>query len=124
MEKGDFREAIDDLDESLKLAPKHADTQAALALIYASSPDDKYRDGKKAVEFGKKAVDQAPKDYWVREALAAAYAEAGDFDKAVAEQQKVLDDMSLTEVQRSTAESRMDLYKEKKPYRLEIEDMP
>ena len=49
--------------------------------------------------------------------LAAAYAEAGQFDKAVAEQTRVLEDKSLDREDRAKMQQRLKLYRDKKPYR-------
>jgi hypothetical protein len=49
--------------------------------------------------------------------LAAAYAEAGEFDKAVETQQKALDDPELIKDDGDGARKRLALYREKKPFR-------
>ena len=50
---------------------------------YATCPDDKYRDGKKAVENASKAYQLDDGKHWhCLGTLAAAYAESGDFEKA------------------------------------------
>ena len=46
-----------------------------------------------------------------------AVTEAGDFELAVAEQQKALADKSLAGDDRKQMEARLDLYRMKKPYR-------
>jgi len=56
----------------------------ALAWLYATCPDVKYRDGAKAIELAKKGGDG--------DTLAAAYAEAGRWDEAVAEEKKAIAD--------------------------------
>ena len=89
------------------------------ALFLASCPDSKYRDGKRAVELAKKAIEKAGKDldweYFA--ALAAAYAEVGDFESAIAEQRKALEDKSLDKDDKKKMEARLGLYRMKKPYR-------
>jgi tetratricopeptide (TPR) repeat protein len=89
------------------------------AWFLATCPDGKIRDGKKAVELAKKAVAQSGKvvSWSYRDTLAAAYAEAGDFEKAVAEQQKALEDKTVSKDERKKMEARLELYKAKKPYR-------
>jgi hypothetical protein len=91
------------------------------ALFRAACPEARYRDGKKAVDLASRAVQIAGKgaDWQVRAALAAAYAEAGDMQKAVAEQEKALADRSLDKEDRAEMEKRLALYREKKPYRAE-----
>jgi tetratricopeptide (TPR) repeat protein len=89
------------------------------ALFLATCPDARYRNGKKAVELAEKALEKAGTgaDWEFRAALAAARAEAGDFERAVAEQQKALEDKTLDKVDRKKMEVRLDLYRAKKPFR-------
>ena len=49
--------------------------------------------------------------------LAAAYAEVGDFELAVTEQRKVLDDKQIDATDKKEQEARLALYRAKKPYR-------
>lgn len=51
--------------------------------------------------------------------LAAAYAELGEFDKAVAEQDKKLEFKTLDAKEREEGIKQLSLYKAKKPYRQE-----
>ncbi|MBR0191674.1 MAG: beta-propeller fold lactonase family protein [Thermoguttaceae bacterium] len=53
-----------------------------LAWLLATSPDDSVRDGKRAVELAQKAVNTSPTPTNIS-TLAAAYAEVGDFEKAL-----------------------------------------
>ena len=75
------------------------------------------------MELAKKAVASAGKDeFWkFADALACAYAEVGDFELAVAEQQKAIKLLkakkSPDEDELKKAEARLKLYREKKPYR-------
>ncbi len=113
-----YREAVEHFDKALKLDPS-----ASIYQIYArfrgTCPDAKYRDGKKAVEMAKSAIEKAGKDAdWEYSAtLAAAYAEAGDFELAVSEQRKALDDKHIDATDKKEQEARLILYRAKKPYR-------
>ena len=91
------------------------------AEFLASCPDAKYRDGKRAVELAKKALEIAGKDagWEIHAALAAAYAEADDFELAVTSQRTALDDKSCTGDDRKAQDARLELYRAKKPYRSE-----
>jgi len=51
--------------------------------------------------------------------LAAAYAEAGNFEDAVFWQQRSLADTNLDKERRENREKRLELFKNKKPYRME-----
>jgi tetratricopeptide (TPR) repeat protein len=113
-----YDEAVKGFDTAIGLYPVdwlHRD----YALFLASCPDAKYRDGKKAAELAKKAVEKVGKGvHWeYLSALAAAYAEVGDFELAVAEQRKVLEDKSLDKDDKKQMELRLELYRMKKPYR-------
>ena len=49
--------------------------------------------------------------------MAAAYAETGDFELAIQEQHKLLDDKHIDATDRSEQEARLAIYRENKPYR-------
>jgi hypothetical protein len=49
--------------------------------------------------------------------LAAAYAEAGQFEEAVRYQTRALDDPALKDDFRTAARQRLELYRHKKPFR-------
>lgn len=114
--KKNFDKAIMDKTEAIRLAPDYALALNSLTWFYATCPDANCRDGKKAVEYAKKAVKLS--DTWeYRDTLAAAYAENGEFELAVAEQKKALKDTSIDKDNRKKMEARLELYKAKKPYR-------
>lgn len=90
----------------------------SLAWRWATSSDDRYRDGAQAVEASTKACELTG---WKRpaflETLAAAYAEIGDFDSAVKWQTKALDLWAQDPEFQRRAGERLDLYRSAKPYR-------
>ncbi len=110
---------VRDFEEALRLAPTMDWLHRDYAFFRATCPESTYRDGKKAVELAQKGIELAGKDAdWKYHAtLAAAFAEAGQFDKAVEEQPKALEDKSLDREDRDKMEQRLKLYREKKPYR-------
>jgi tetratricopeptide (TPR) repeat protein len=115
-ERKEYKKAIADYSKAFELNPQNADVLHRLAWFYATCPDSSVRDGKKAVEAAKKAVKLSPSPF-TRDTLAAAYAEAGEFEQAIAEQKKALEDKSLDKNDRKKMESRLELYRAKKPYR-------
>jgi tetratricopeptide (TPR) repeat protein len=114
--KKEYGNAIADYSEAIRLDPEYAAPYESRAWIWATCPDAKHRDGKKAVESAIKACKLTDwKDFGHLDTLAAAYAESGDFEKAIEFQKKALSQCS--ERYRKEFVKRLDLYKAKKPYR-------
>jgi len=112
--KGEPRKARDDLNEAVRLDPRYASAMADLSRLLATCSDDKVRD----VELATKANElTAGKDPSVLDAMAAAHAETGDFDKAVEYQKKALADKAFGKDSGEKARERLKLYEQKKPWR-------
>lgn len=85
----DDDEAIADFSEAIRLDPKFALVYNNLALLRATCPDARYRDGAKAIKFAEKACTLTGyKNANRLGTLAAAYAENGQFEQAVEMQEK------------------------------------
>ncbi len=114
--------AVSDLAETLKRDPRHLDATIFLATLLACGPDDSPRDGKRAVELAHAACRLADaKDSRPVEALAAAYAEAGDFPKAIEHQEKalaLLTKAGAPDGAKNAARYRLSHYKAGQPVRL------
>ena len=116
--KGDYDKEIADYNEALRLDPKYANAYNALAWLRATCADAKYRDGKQAVADATKACELTGwKDANNIDTLAAAYAEAGDFEKAVEWQTKAVG--MVPESRISSYQKSLNLYRAAKPYREE-----
>jgi HEAT repeat protein/Tfp pilus assembly protein PilF len=108
----DYAQAIGDYKEAIKLLPE---TQSAtwhnnIAWILATCPRSEVRDGKEAVKHAARACEIQSTPIFV-DTLAAAHAEAGDFEEAVRLQEEALE--------LPGARARLKLYESKKPYREE-----
>jgi tetratricopeptide (TPR) repeat protein len=90
----------------------------AIAWLLATCPDDKFRDGKRAVLYATEAcrlTDWKAGSYF--NTLAAAYAEAGQFEKAIEYQTQALKDRAYADNSGESARQRLTLYRNNKPYR-------
>jgi tetratricopeptide (TPR) repeat protein len=128
---GKHAEAIADFDKALD---QHDDDQSLLnnfAWVLATSPEDKLRDGSRALKLATKAAEASGYEVpHILSTLAAAYAENGDFDNAVkwseksvelaqkeVDEAKPEDDKSKLEVDRDQLKKELESYHEKKPVR-------
>lgn len=117
--KENCAQAIADTTKALEINPQYADAYNQLAWVFALCPDDKYRNGVKALELAKKAVELSPEVDFL-DTLAVAYAEAGKFEDAVRTEERVI---TLLKKEGRTGElaeyeERLESYKLKKPWRI------
>lgn len=112
--------AVEILKEAVKNCEQDAGILNDLAWRLASSSDVLLRDGEEAVRWAKLAVSISEShDPHFLDTLAAAYAEAGDFEKAVAtarQAEKIAKEMEQPQVAEEIA-ARLKLYEQEKPYR-------
>jgi tetratricopeptide (TPR) repeat protein len=118
--KKDYQKALNDLTEACTLNPKYTAALNLRAWVLATCPEAKLRDGTRAIALAKKACElTAWKNAVYMDTLATACAESGDFDEAIKWQQKANDDPEYARRFGATGKKRLELYKEKKPYREE-----
>ena len=120
IQSGDPRGAIAQWETTLAIKPNDGNAQNNLAWVLATYPEETLRNGKRAVELAEKAVAlPGGQDPIVLRTLAAAYAEAGEFSKAIAMAEEAArsasarQNSSLTE----TLQNEIALYRANKPYR-------
>lgn len=116
----EFDSAIRYLQAAIKSNPSRPKPYDKLAEIFATNPEAQLRNGPRAVTLAEKACElTAFKDPGKMDTLAAAYAQAGDFDKAIRFAQKAID-LAIAENNQDLARqitSRRKLYKTSQPYR-------
>ena len=111
-----YGEAAKDYRAAVEIDPKLGRAYQAAAWLMATCPDDHYRNDKLALEAAHKAIElDGTTDYRYLETLAAAEANAGDFNAARQTQEK-----AITQAPRGdmvAAEKRMALYGRELAYR-------
>jgi protein O-mannosyl-transferase len=118
--KGEFAEAIANYYRALELEPKSALVKSNLAWMLATAPETSLRNGPKAVELAEQAVQlsRGREPLFLR-ALAAAYAETGQFSKAVQTGQNALELAAArsTDGLANALRKELELYELALPYR-------
>ena len=119
-ERGAIGPALEQWQAVLKKAPFDMVARNAVAWIFATCPDARFRRGDAAVSFALKAAQVSQNgNPAVLDTLAAAYAEAGRFDKAVETAQRALGlagqqgDKKLE----ASLQTRLKSYQARKPWR-------
>jgi tetratricopeptide (TPR) repeat protein len=114
--KAEYAKTLADYTESIRVDPENPDSRHHRVVFRSACMEDKFRDGKQAIEDATKACEMSE---WANSlylsGLAMAYAESGDFDSALKWQQKAI------EVSGSAAgylTSNLELYKQHKPFRM------
>ena len=117
---GKQAEAIADYEAVLKIQPEHSGVLNNLAWTLATSPDDKLRDGERAVKLATTACEETEyKQAHILSTLAAAYAEIGDFESAVQWATKAVE-AAPEEIKEQVAKE-LESYRQQKPWR-EVHD--
>ena len=125
--QGDHENAIADFEKALKLLPDDETDRSGIlnnmSWVLSTSPNDSIRDGKRALELGLKACEltQYERSH-ILSTLAAAYAETGDFDKAVEWAEKAVSlSKEKNDEHQEQLEKELKSYQIKKPWREKTE---
>ncbi|MDJ0874466.1 MAG: tetratricopeptide repeat protein [Desulfobacterales bacterium] len=116
--QGDPAGALGDYVQALSVNPDYIEVLNNIAWILATSPDERLRDGKRAVALAERANAHAT-DINFMDTLAAAYAEAGRYDDAVAMANRVISMLAESGAASELGPhvERLSLYEEGRPYR-------
>jgi protein O-mannosyl-transferase len=120
IQHGRIREGVEEWQKVLTIQPDNGNAMSNLAWVFATSPDDSLRDGAKAVQLAEEALHISGRRIpIIFRTLAAAYAESGQFSKAIQTAQQGVELASsqgnsglATELQGNIA-----LYQEQRPLR-------
>ena len=117
---GDHNKALSDFTEALRLDPKNVLACNGLAWVLATRPTSVASNGVTAVGYALKACEllnwEVP---GCLPTLAAAYAQSGDFTKAIQWEKKYLETQNLDPKAATRARQRLALYEAHKPYHVE-----
>ena len=113
--QGHYDDALADYNEAIRLDPKYARAYNARAWIWATCSDARFRDGKQAVASATRACELDPPNAKNHiGTLAAAFAEAGDFENAVKWQLRAIQFAPASD--QAILQTRLDLFRSKKPF--------
>jgi Flp pilus assembly protein TadD len=119
-QQGRMDQAISEWQKTLQLQPDNLNAYCNLVWVFATFPDGAIRSGAKAVALGEHALKlSGEKDPRIYRLLAAAYAENGQFDKAVeiAQRGSELATKQGNYAAANVLESNIDLYRKSLPLR-------
>ncbi len=114
---GNYQAASADLAKAAEMEPKAAGHLNDIAWLKATASDAAGRNGREAVQFARRACEMTKwKDADYLDTLAAAYAEAGNFEEAIKYQTQVLQMKGRFHQHRPGMEERLALFHQRKPY--------
>lgn len=117
LERRDFARTLAEYRRSIEIGLDDSNTHNSYAWLLATCPDPGLRDGKTAIASATRACEMTDwKNAAILDTLAAAHAEAGDFDEAV-RWQKATGLLASSSPERADFLARLELYTARKPYR-------
>jgi tetratricopeptide (TPR) repeat protein len=113
----DWEKAIAEYTRSISTSPHESWPSQGLAWLLATCPIERLRDGSRAIGLALKACELTKwKDANCIGTLAGAYAEVGQFNKAIEHQTRALD-MNMPGYDRAAAQRRLKGYRQREPHR-------
>jgi tetratricopeptide (TPR) repeat protein len=110
--KGQFTNAVDICRVAIRLNTKNSEVYNSLAWIKCTCPDASVRDAKEALTAAEKACELSEwKDCRTIDTLAAAYAEAGNFTRAIQLEEQALRTGSPSDADQKELQDRLSHYK-------------
>lgn len=107
-----------DFERAARLNPKNHDAWNGLAWGKATAPQAELRNGKQAIEFAMTACELTGwKNPFPLSTLAAAYAEDGQFDRAIEWHKKAMASADFPPTKLDRARERLKFYEQEEPYR-------
>jgi tetratricopeptide (TPR) repeat protein len=118
--KGNYKAAALDFQRATRFSRSDYDALLSLAWFQATCPEDSLRNGKEALEKSLRACELSRwQSSGAVDTLAAAYAETGDFDRAVKYEIQAINMKGVYAIRRKKMQERLELYRQHKPYRKE-----
>lgn len=125
LSQGEHADAIEAYKAALSILPEEesddlkASVMNNLSWVLSTTPEDELRNGKLALELGLKACELTEfKQAHILSTLAAAYAEVGDFDKAVEFSEKAVETGKKNDSEQvEQLEEELKSFRDKKPWR-------
>jgi tetratricopeptide (TPR) repeat protein len=115
--KGEYDRAIQDFTEAFRIEPQYVAAYNLLAWLWATCPDARFRDAKKALQYAQTACGLKKwHDPECLGTLAAAHAANGQFQEAVKWQKQALETGQLSGEDLEAARQRLRLYEAGQPY--------
>jgi len=120
LQQGRIREGVEEWQKVLAIQSDNGNALSNLAWVFATSPDDSLRDGAKAVQLAQEALRISGRRIpIIFRTLAAAYAESGEFSKAIDTAQQGIE-LANSQGNSSLAtelQGNIELYQQQRPLR-------